>query len=59
MPRQQTFCVKLIRRNGRDSVIASGLDTLAEAVDAAYRLTVLRQVEFGGEDEFCACPEEN
>jgi len=32
---------------------------LAEAVDAAYRLTVLRQAEFGGEDEFCACPEEN
>lgn len=57
MPRQQTYCVKLVRRSTRETVIASGLDTMAEAAEIAYRLTMLRQVEFGGEDEFCAYPE--
>lgn len=57
MNRNQTFCVKL-RKGSRETVIASGIESMAEAADVAYRLTVLRQTEFGGEDEFCAYPEE-
>lgn len=56
--RKKTFCVKVIRESGRESIIVTGCETLAEAAEAAYRLTQLRQLEFGGTDEFCAAPEE-
>lgn len=52
-----TFCVKVVK-GSRESVIATGATSLAEAAEIAYRLTQLRQVEFGGEDEFIAAPEE-
>jgi hypothetical protein len=56
---QKTFCVKRRIDGGMtETVIASGIDTLSEAADIAYRLTILRQQEFGGKDEFCAYPED-
>lgn len=51
---ETTYCVKRRRRNGRDSSIAAGIATMAEAAEVAYRLEKLQECELGGDDEFCA-----
>jgi hypothetical protein len=51
-----TYCVRRITSGGRETFIARNLENLAEATEAALRLTIL-QYELGGNDDFCAEPE--
>ncbi|HKV44613.1 MAG TPA: hypothetical protein VJT32_08070 [bacterium] len=52
-----TYCVRRITSGGRETFIARRLETLEQAAETALRLTVLREQELGGSDEFCAEPE--
>lgn len=52
-----TYCVRRITTGGHETFIARRLESLAEALEAALRLTLLQQQELGGTDEFCAEPE--
>ena len=49
-----TYCVRRCRRNGSETLIVRNLGSLAEAAEAALRLTRLQEWELGGDDEFCA-----
>ena len=53
MADDKTYCVRRSFR-GRDSVIAKGIDTMADAAEVALRLTVLQETELGGDAYYYA-----